>query len=203
MVQSASPRASSTPSQKRRSLPRDELGLTTLEWLLITAAVAGMAALAVVLVSNAAEDTGAQLTDPDPRLTAAKLQAFEVARYATTASEDDFETWDDWERHFRRQCSLIEILYGDTVFDAAAAGFAAADDADAPTASKAQTVCAVQYSQSASGWSDAGRLRRRPPLHQARHPQAQRQPRAPPPHRRRGVLCRLLEGVTIDATDMF
>ena len=159
MVQSASPRAPGTPSRKRRSLPRDELGLTTLEWLLITAAVAGMAALAVVLVSNAAEDTGAQLTDPDPRITAAKLQAFEVLRDATTASEDDFETWDDWERHFRRKCSLIEILYGDTgiriitqfnkavdgtVFDAAAAGFAAAADAEAPTATKAQTVCTVQ-----------------------------------------------------------
>ena len=159
MVQSASPRAPGTPSRKRRSLPRDELGLTTLEWLLITAAVAGMAALAVVLVSNAAEDTGAQLTDPDPRITAAKLQAFEVLRDATTASEDDFETWDDWERHFRRKCSLIEILYGDTgirvitqfnkavdgtVFDAAAAGFAAAADAEAPSATKAQTVCTVQ-----------------------------------------------------------
>ena len=47
------------------------------------------------------------------------------------------------------------------------------------------------------------RPRHRPRLHQARHSQAQRQPRTLAPHRRRGVLCRLLDGVTIDDTDMF
>ena len=36
---------------------RDDSGLTTLEWLLIVAAVAGLAALAVVLVQNVVSDT--------------------------------------------------------------------------------------------------------------------------------------------------
>ena len=119
-----------------------------------------MAALAVVLVSNAVDDTGEQLANPDPRITAAKHQAASVVRGATAASADDFETWADWERRFRQKCSQIEILYGDagasvtvneftravggTTFDAPAAAFAASADAAAPTPTKAQVLCTVQ-----------------------------------------------------------
>ena len=44
------------------------------------------------------------------------------------------------------------------------------------------------------------RPRHRPRLHQTRHTQAQRHPQTITPHRRRRVLCRLLDGVTIDDT---
>ena len=39
-------------------------------------------------------------------------------------------------------------------------------------------------------------------LHQARHPQAERQSREIAPHRLRGVLRRMLDGVVIDDTDL-
>ena len=39
-------------------------GLTTLEWLLIVAAVAGLAALAVVLVQHSVDETGIESPTP-------------------------------------------------------------------------------------------------------------------------------------------
>ncbi|WP_420446148.1 hypothetical protein [Candidatus Poriferisodalis sp.] len=139
---------------------RDQSGLTTLGWLLITAAVAGLAALAVVLVSGAVSETGEQLANHDPRITAAQHLAFEINLDAGSAGADDFDTWGDWERNFSRRCSQIEILYGDadatvtanlfvratggTDFDAAAAGYAAAADELTPTQIKAQAHCSVR-----------------------------------------------------------
>jgi hypothetical protein len=71
----------------------------------------------------------------------------------------DFDSWGDWEMHFRRECSLIDVLYasagvqvmgnsfvravGGTAFDAAAAGHAAAADEQPATAGKAQAKCEV------------------------------------------------------------
>ena len=132
-------------------------GLTTLEWLLITAAVASLAALAVVLVTAAVEDTAEQVSSSEARLAAAALTAFEVEDDAKAAAESDFDSWADWERHFTRECSLIAVLYtevdvvhsdfnradGGTVFDAAAAGYAAAADEQTATPIKAQVQCRV------------------------------------------------------------
>ena len=59
-------------SPRRR---RNERGLTTLEWLLIVAAVAGLAALAVVLVQNVVDDTAEQIAGSSARLTAAQVAA--------------------------------------------------------------------------------------------------------------------------------
>lgn len=58
----------------------DESGLTTLEWLLIVAAVAGLAALAVVLVTNVVDDTSEQISGSDTRETAARLAADEITQ---------------------------------------------------------------------------------------------------------------------------
>ena len=68
----------------RRRLPsrRDDSGLTTLEWLLIVAAVAGLAALAVVLVQNVVSDTSEQIAGSSARLTAAKVSAASVEQEA-------------------------------------------------------------------------------------------------------------------------
>ena len=58
---------------------RNNRGLTTLEWLLIVAAVAGLAALAVVLVQNVVDDTAEQISGSSARLTAAKVAAAEIS----------------------------------------------------------------------------------------------------------------------------
>ena len=138
---------------------RGDGGLTTLEWLLITAAVAALAALAVVVVQAQIEDSTERVSSPDPRMTAAIHSAFEVEGDARAASAADFESWDGWERHFSRGCSLIEVLYADAevevvhnfhratggaVFDAAAAGFASAGDSRTATATRAQVQCEVR-----------------------------------------------------------
>ena len=60
----------------------DESGLTTLEWLLIVAAVAGLAALAVVLVQNVVGDTAEQISGSSARKTAALIAAEEIVNKA-------------------------------------------------------------------------------------------------------------------------
>ena len=131
--------------------------MAALEWLLIVAAVAGLAALAVVLVQAYVEDTGDRISNPDPRVTSALHLASSVEAGAKAASAADFESWADWERRFRRECSLIAVLYSDadvevvhnsferatgggTAFDQAAA--AAADEKPA-NATKARVQCQV------------------------------------------------------------
>ena len=137
--------------------------MTTLEWLLITAAVAGLAALAVVLVQAYVEDTGERMSNPDPRVTSAIHSAFAVETKAKAASADDFDLWADWESHFTQRCSLIAVLFSDaevevvdnhfiratggfiratggTAFDPAAAALA---DEQSPKARKAQVQCEV------------------------------------------------------------
>ena len=63
----------------------DERGLTTLEWLLIVAAVAGLAALAVVLVQNVVDDTAEQIGGNSARGTAARVAAERITREARAA----------------------------------------------------------------------------------------------------------------------
>ncbi len=101
------------------SRTRSEAGLTTLEWLLIVAAVAGLAALAVVLVQNVVDDTAEQLGGASARATAANVAADTVIREARTASPDDarYNTWQRWELYFTARCERLEILYSDTNLD--------------------------------------------------------------------------------------
>ena len=98
---------------------RSEDGLTTLEWLLIVAAFAGLAALAVVLVQNVVDDTAEQLGGASARETAANVAADTVIREARTASPDDsrYNTWQRWELYFTARCERLEILYSDTNLD--------------------------------------------------------------------------------------
>ena len=102
-----------------RTTRRSEAGLTTLEWLLIVAAVAGLAALAVVLVQNVVDDTAEQLGGTSARETAANVAADTVIREARTASPDDarYNTWQRWELYFTARCERLEILYSDTNLD--------------------------------------------------------------------------------------
>ncbi len=114
----ASDRAPDGPSWKRR---RDESGLTTLEWLLIVAAVAGIAALAVVLVQNVVGDTSEQISGSSARRTALVLAADEIqadaeaATYAASTNEaqNEFMVGTDWVTHYERKCNRLKITYGD------------------------------------------------------------------------------------------
>ena len=101
---------------QRHRARHDERGLTTLEWLLIVAAVAGLAALAVVLVQNVVDDTAEQLGGASARETAANVAADTVVREAKTAQPSDarFNTWQKWELYFEARCERLEILYSDT-----------------------------------------------------------------------------------------
>ena len=86
-----------TPTRRRRN----DRGLTTLEWLLIVAAVAGLAALAVVLVQNVVDETAEQISGGSARLTAAR-----VAAEAISSDSDS-----DADR--KAKCNRLQITYGD------------------------------------------------------------------------------------------
>ena len=101
----------------------DESGITTLEWLLIVAAVAGLAALAVVLVQNVVNETSEQIAGSSARKTAATVAADQLMRDAAKASGDqprDAKTWGDWRDYYTGRCERLEITYGDAGIDVAA-----------------------------------------------------------------------------------
>ena len=105
----------------RRWLPqrRDDSGLTTLEWLLIVAAVAGLAALAVVLVQNVIGQTSEQIAGSSARKTAAEVAALSVEQESKTlemadvAADGKFGTWPKWINYFTAKCNRIGITYSD------------------------------------------------------------------------------------------
>lgn len=148
-----------TKNRLMRRARHDERGLTTLEWLLIVAAVAGLAALAVVLVQNVVDDTAEQLGGASARETAANVAIDTVIREAKTAQPSDprFNTWQKWELYFTARCERLKILYSDTNLDVRAAfhrPIGKGDDAsptsgelnlanaEAATATKPQASCA-------------------------------------------------------------
>ena len=136
-----------------------EDGLATLSWLLIVAAVAGLAALAVVLVYYFVEDTGDRFVAPNPRRTAAAAMAADVEFSAKAAEAADFTTWAEWEQHFKGKCARIAITTGDAritigtnefngptgggIFDAAAEPIAKAAVSLNPLTTEAQVNCTV------------------------------------------------------------
>ena len=102
------------PPPRARSTDRsDEAGLTTLEWLLVVAAVAGLAALAVVLVQNVVGGTAEQVDSSNARQTAADLAVTGlaerwIAEIPTSPSEAD-----EINRRFSRRCRQLGIIYSD------------------------------------------------------------------------------------------
>lgn len=96
---------------------RCELGMVVLGWLLVVAAVAGLAAVAVVVVQASVDDTAEGVGGSSARLTAAVVAAGEVERRARAVSAADprTATWADWERYFSARCERLAIVYGDVV----------------------------------------------------------------------------------------
>ena len=101
-----------------RRLPkrRNESGLTTLEWLLIVAAVAGLAALAVVLVQNVVSSTSEQIAGSSARKTAAQVAGQQVmaeANRAEAAQPSSADTWSEWIVHYSDKCNRIGVTFAD------------------------------------------------------------------------------------------
>ena len=105
-----------------RRLPqrRDDSGLTTLEWLLIVAAVAGLAALAVVLVQNVVSDTSEQIAGNSARMTSARVQADDIdQQYGRSTTEPTPTTKQNVvDAKYASKCRRINISYAAT-FEAA------------------------------------------------------------------------------------
>ena len=99
-----------------RRLPqrRDDSGLTTLEWLLIVAAVAGLAALAVVLVQNVVSDTAEQIGSNSARMTSAELTAVDITSDARAFKPPAGMTTLVANKPFKDKCERMNIAYGAT-----------------------------------------------------------------------------------------
>ena len=118
---SNSPDMAQPPPAKGWRKRRDDSGLTTLEWLLIVAAVAGLAALAVVLVQNVVGDTSEQIAGSSARETAAIIAADQVMNDALDADQPTgVDTFGEWTRHWESRCERLNITYGDADITATA-----------------------------------------------------------------------------------
>ena len=104
---------------------RSDDGLTTLEWLLIVAAVAGLAALAVVLVQNVVDDTAEQIAGNNARITAAQV----AAKAITDSSDSDDDRG--------AACRRLDITYSNAFAeDPKRAAFWSDPDTDVTTGGK-------------------------------------------------------------------
>ena len=87
--------------------------MTTLEWLLVVAAVAGLAAVAVVLVQGVVGGTAEDLASHSARQTAADLAANELEQ---RWEADEPKTQDDANRinrAYAHRCRQLGIIYAD------------------------------------------------------------------------------------------
>ncbi|MDE0319283.1 MAG: hypothetical protein OXI97_05325 [Acidimicrobiaceae bacterium] len=105
------PSPASTAARLRAA--RGEEGLTTLEWLLIVAAVAGLAVVAVVIVTRVVNQTADQLASANPTVAAAQESARSLVEQApstqpnpmTRASLDAFAA----------QCRRLRVSFGNAI----------------------------------------------------------------------------------------
>jgi hypothetical protein len=78
------------------------------------AAVAGLAALAVVLVTNVVDDTSEQISGSSARHTAAMVAAQTIVDDArSTEQPAKIRSWADWEQFYNSRCERLSITYGD------------------------------------------------------------------------------------------
>ena len=113
MLRSTRTPETATEHHHRPSRRRNDRGLTTLEWLLIVAAVAGLAALAVVLVQNVVDDTAEQISGSSARLTAARVAAAEITEEAKGEDEVSSD-----KPEAKAKCERLRITYGDAFTNA-------------------------------------------------------------------------------------
>ena len=104
---------SARQAHRRRGCGRGGEALTTLEWLLVVAAVAGLAALAVVLVSNVVDDTAERLAEVDNRQVAYDLATTQLAERWTAETPTSSEEARRINREYTQDCHQLGILYAD------------------------------------------------------------------------------------------
>ena len=113
MTSSPTPTAPTVKQAIRRRLPkrRDDSGLTTLEWLLIVAAVAGLAALAVVLVRNVVTQTADEISGSSARLTAATLEAADITEKALAFPISNAGDVEAMNERWGGRCTRMSLSY--------------------------------------------------------------------------------------------
>lgn len=94
---------------------RTQAGLTTLEWLLIVAAVAALAALAVVLIGNVVGNTAEQVQNHSARQQAADLAATQITQHARHETPADGDEAKRINAQAQRRCQQIAITYADVL----------------------------------------------------------------------------------------
>lgn len=93
---------------------RGEAGLATLGWLLVTAAVGSVAALAVVVVQSLVADVGGSVASYSARLAAANLMAAEIHREAQASAPRDALEADRLNRRLGSRCRRVPMVFADT-----------------------------------------------------------------------------------------
>jgi hypothetical protein len=114
MIDASARPARSLKQAISRRLPRrrDDSGLTTLEWLLIVAAVAGLAALAVVLVRNVVTETAESIASNSARIQAAQFEAADVTEKALAISPINTQDLiDAMNTRWGNRCMRMNLSY--------------------------------------------------------------------------------------------
>ena len=99
---------------------RREVGLTTLGWLLVVAAVSGLAAVAVVLVQRETRSSGELVASYSARQEAAEVATAELMRRWRAEAPESAEDADRLNRELVARCRRIGILYADIDLEVAA-----------------------------------------------------------------------------------
>ena len=92
---------------------RADAGLTTLEWLLVVAAVAGIAAVAVVMVQSTVNRSAESVQAHSARQAAASLSTRVLTERWRQAIPNSSSEADEMNEHYSRRCLQIGILYPD------------------------------------------------------------------------------------------
>ena len=117
-VNSGAPAAASAP-KRRSSANGDERGLTTLEWLLIVAAVAALAAVGVTLVRTVVADNAENVADHSARQAAASLAVTQLTDQWRAENPTSAREADQINRRYMKRCRHLSIIYSDIALDIA------------------------------------------------------------------------------------
>ena len=101
---------------RARGSPRAELGLITLEWLLIVGAIAGLAASSVLAVQIVVDDSTDRPAQRDVRVIDAEIAAATVASEATKVVEENPSNYtNNVNNDFQTRCQEVANKYSDVV----------------------------------------------------------------------------------------
>ena len=113
LTPSASTSPPSNPAATLGRGSRAETGLTTLEWLLIVAAVAGIAALAVVLIQNVVNNTAESVAAHSARQEAAWVATEELTARWQAEKPTTQPDANELNRLYSHKCNQLAIIYRD------------------------------------------------------------------------------------------